>query len=115
MTQTLFLFSLCSILLTGLAYPVLAANENDKPQTPTIAPTEALNACRGMSEKDSCQAHKSNNELVTGVCKTTSIASNDFQLLCTADKPVAKTATDGDNIKDNTSDSHAHNRKRHSN
>lgn len=62
---------ICAAILCASAIPTFAASsEGDqqhsgKRHTP---PPEAVEACKGLSENDTCQFNGRNNELVSGVC-----------------------------------------------
>jgi hypothetical protein len=115
MTTKLLSFLLCTLVYFILMYSSSTFGQNANLQANSLSLTEALSACQRLSEKDSCQAHNSNNELVIGMCKTKAIANNDVKLLCVAEIPPAKDSTDGNTTKDNMADAHGHNHKHRQN
>jgi len=64
---------ICAAILCASAIPALAASSEDSQQHSGkrhMPPPEAIEACKGLSEKDTCQFNGRNNELVSGVCNT---------------------------------------------
>ena len=64
---------ICAAILCASAIPALAASSEDNQQHSGkrhMPPPEAIEACKGLSEKDTCQFNGRNNELMSGVCDT---------------------------------------------
>ena len=79
-----------------------------------VVPTasqEAIAACSGLYEKDSCQFHTS-NALQNGTCKILPSGNNNFELGCQPEPSTKNAAIDPNKSTPNTKDQHQHRHKR---
>lgn len=76
-----------------------------------IASQEAIAACSGLYEKDSCQFHK-NSALLNGTCKILPSGNNNYELGCQPEQSTKNAATDPGKDAPNAKEPHQHKHKR---
>ena len=76
-----------------------------------IASQEAIAACSGLYEKDSCQFH-TRNALVNGACKILPSGNNNYELGCQPEQSTKNAAIDPDKDTPNVKEPHQHKHKR---
>ena len=77
---------ICSALLCASILPAFAessaASEHPSKRMRHAPPAEAIAACKGLTEKTTCQFTNRKDEIIAGVCRTPRHADENAELAC---------------------------------